>query len=83
MKITKIIGIMKTFTNFSLPFQADDTPAIRVILPTLWGTSPHVLGNRVGRGGLVPKESAVRPGTPEPGRSMAPTARNTNLRSKR
>ena len=83
MKIAKIIGIMKTFTNFPLPFQTDDTPALRVILPTLWGASPHVLGGRAWRRGPLAKESASRPGAAEPGRDAAPTAPNTNLRSKR
>ena len=72
MKITKIIGIMKTFTNFSLSFQADDTPAPRVILPTLWGASPHLLGGRAWRRGPLAKESASRPGATVPGRGAAP-----------
>ena len=83
MKITKIIGIMKAFTNLRLPFQTDDTPALRVILPTLWGASPHVLGDRVGRRGRLAKVSASRPGATEPVRGGAAAARNTNLRSKR
>ena len=62
MKIAKIIGIMKTFTNFPLPFQAYDTPALRVILPTLWGASPHLLGGRAWRG--APWRKSLRPVLP-------------------
>ena len=83
MKIAKIIDIMKSFTSFPLPVQTGDNPALRVILPTLWGASPHVLGKRVGRRGLGPQESAAPSGTPEPGRSRAPTASNTKLQLKK
>lgn len=47
MKIAIIIGIMKYFTSFPLPLQTYDIPALRVIIPTLWGALPHVLGKRV------------------------------------
>ena len=62
MKIAKIIAIMKIFTSFPLPFQTADIPAPRVIPPTRWGASPHLLGGRgwcgapalLGAGGLIP-----------------------------
>jgi len=50
MKIAKIITIKKFFTSlwiFLLPFQTYDTPATRVIIPSWWGASPHLLGGRV------------------------------------
>jgi hypothetical protein len=47
MKIPKIIGIMKSFTSVPLNVQTGDNPALRVIIPTLWGASPHGLGKRV------------------------------------
>jgi hypothetical protein len=74
MKIAKIIDIMKSFTSFLLPFQTRDTPAPRVILPTLWGASPHLLGGRFWRGGPLPKEFAAGSGTAAHGRGGAPTA---------
>jgi hypothetical protein len=66
MKIAIIIGIMKSFTSFRLPVKTGDNLGLRVIIPTLWGASPHGLGKRVGHRGLVPKESAAPSGTPDP-----------------
>ena len=77
MKIAIIIGIMKSFTSVPLPVKTGDNPALRVIIPTLWGASPHGLGKRVGRRGLVPQESAAPSDTPEPGRGRAPTVSHT------
>jgi hypothetical protein len=55
MKIPKIIGIKKSFTSLPHPFQAADTPATRVIIPSWWGASPHVLGEGFERRGpLIP-----------------------------
>ena len=53
---------MKSFTSLPLPVQTDDIPALRVIPPTWWGASPHLLGGRgwcgapalLGAGGLIP-----------------------------
>jgi hypothetical protein len=74
MKIAKIINIMKFITSSPLPVGTGDNPSLRVIIPTVWGASPHVLGKRVGRRGLGQQESAAPSGTPKPGRSRAPTA---------
>jgi hypothetical protein len=55
MKIAKIIDIKKTFTSLPLPFQTYDTPESRVIIPSWWGASPHVLGEEFERRGpLIP-----------------------------
>ena len=59
MKIAKIIDIMKSFTSFSLPFQTYDIPALRVILPTLWGALPHLPGEGFGAAG--PCRISLRP----------------------
>ena len=59
MKIAKIIDIMKSFTSFSLPFQTYDIPALRVILPTLWGALPHLPGEGFGAAG--PCRMSLRP----------------------
>ena len=47
MKIAKIIDIMKFFTSFPHTAKSGSNPALRVIIPTLWGASPHGLGKRV------------------------------------
>jgi hypothetical protein len=49
MKIAKIIDIMKSFTSSALPVRTEDNPALRVIIPTLWGASPHELRKKGGR----------------------------------
>jgi len=48
MKIAKIIDIMKFFTSSLFFVNKGDNPALRVIIPTLWGASPHVLGKKLG-----------------------------------
>jgi hypothetical protein len=47
MKLVKIIAIMKSFTSGPRRFQTQPIPAPRVIIPTLWGASPHLLGGKV------------------------------------
>ena len=51
MKIAKIIDIMKSFTSFPLSVKTGDNPALQVIIPTLWGASPHLLGEEFGVAG--------------------------------
>ena len=46
MKIAKIINIMKFFTSCAVSGKIDHNPPLRVILPTLWGASPHGLGEK-------------------------------------
>jgi hypothetical protein len=74
MKIAKIIDIMKTFTSSPFPVRTADNPALRGILPTLWGASPHGLKTRVERRELGPQEPAAPSGPPTPGKTRAPTA---------
>lgn len=57
MKIAIIIDIMKSFTSSSLPVRTEDNPALRVIIPYLWGASPHGLREKGGRRGLGQQES--------------------------
>lgn len=57
MKIPKIIDIMKIFTSSALLVKTGDNPVLRVIIPTLWGASPHVREKAVGRCGLRWTES--------------------------
>ena len=56
MKIAKIISIMKTFTSYPLPRSSFPMLALRVILPSLWGASPHALGKKVGPDNPLPPE---------------------------
>jgi hypothetical protein len=72
MKIAKIIKIMKFFTSFPLPFQTADIPAPRVIPPTWWGASPHLLGVRAWCGALG--EGVCVAPSRGPDRYGAPTA---------
>jgi hypothetical protein len=77
MKIAKIIDIMKLFTSSLLSVKTTGIPVLRVIIPYLWGTSPHVLGKNVG-----PRARAARVGGAfrhaDSGGRKAPTAPHTN-----
>ena len=59
MKIAKIIRIMKFFTSSLFFVKSGGNPAFRVIMPTLWGASPHGLGKN-----WAPQARAARVGGP-------------------